>query len=351
MNRNHEKLVDSCGRTMDYLRISLTDKCNLRCRYCMPKEGISPLSHADVLTLEEIQRVAAVLTELGIRKIRVTGGEPLVRRNAMELVRHLTGLPSKPEIVMTTNGVLLEEHLPTLMELGVRKINISLDTLDRKTYQELTGRDALDRVLHSIEKALSMGFTVKLNVVPIRGINDGEIEALAGMAKEKDLTVRFIELMPMGCAKGLSGIPGDELLERLIKTYGKAETADYDQQINTRCENTSFSEDRHVKKALQNGPARYVHFQGFKGPIGFINPLSHQFCRECNRLRLTVDGKLKLCLFYPDGPDIKELFRVGCTDEELKEEIRRAVLRKPERHEFSPGKAAAEARNMVQIGG
>jgi cyclic pyranopterin phosphate synthase len=296
----------------------------------MPKEGIMPLSHGDVLTLEEIRRVAAVLTELGIRKIRVTGGEPLVRRNAMELIRRLTEFPTQPEIVMTTNGVLLAGHLNELKEAGVQRINISLDTLNRETYQRLTGVDALEKVLHSIDAALSMGFSVKLNVVPIRGINEDDIEALAGMARERELTVRFIELMPMGCAKGLSGIPGDELMERLEKTFGVAEPA----------EDTS-----------QSGPAQYVHFPEFQGPVGFINPLSHQFCKECNRLRLTVDGKLKLCLFYPDGLDVKKLLRGGCTDEELKEEIKRSVMQKPERHEFVPGKAAAEEKNMVQIGG
>ena len=330
MDQNKEKLTDAYGRKMEYLRISLTDKCNLRCQYCMPKEGIMPLSHAEVLTLEEIRRVAAVLTELGIRKIRVTGGEPLVRRNAMELIRQLTAFPAKPEVVMTTNGVLLSEHLNELKETGVQRINISLDTLNRDTYLRLTGTDALEKVLHSIDTALSMGFTVKLNVVPIRGINDGEIEALAEMARARDLTVRFIELMPMGCAKGLSGIPGDELVERLEKIYGNAEPAE---------------------DTLWSGPARYVQFPQFKGQVGFINPLSHQFCKECNRLRLTVDGKLKLCLFYPDGPDVKKLLRSGCTDEELKEEITKAVLRKPEKHAFVPGKAAAEEKNMVQIGG
>jgi len=341
MNRNEKQLIDAYGRRIDYLRISLTDKCNLRCRYCMPKEGISPLRHEEVLTLEEIHRVARLLTELGIRKIRITGGEPLVRRNSMELIRRLSELPEQPELVMTTNGVLLEEHLEELAKRGLRKINISLDTCDRDTYRELTGKDALDRVNAAIDRALSMGFLVKVNAVLVRGINEKDAEALAGLAKDRNLTVRFIELMPMGCAGGLSGVPGDLLLQRLERTYGEATPVSVEMQE---------SGEGKTAAGTGNGPARYVRFPGFRSPVGFINPLSHQFCRDCNRIRLTVDGRLKLCLFYPDGLDLREPLRSGCTDEEIKEMIRGIILLKPERHEFVRG-AAEEEKNMVQIGG
>ena len=384
MNTNEKQLIDAYGRRIDYLRISLTDKCNLRCRYCMPKEGISPLRHEEVLTLEEIHRVARLLTELGIRKIRITGGEPLVRRNSMELIRRLSELPEQPELVMTTNGVLLEEHLEELAKRGLRKINISLDTCDRDTYRELTGKDALDRVNAAIDRALSMGFLVKVNAVLVRGINEKDAEALAGLAKDRNLTVRFIELMPMGCAGGLSGVPGDLLLQRLEGTYGEATPVSVELQESgegktaagrteescgmkgtERTEVTGMPEEtgdgsgKENRKTISsegsaegtgNGPARYVRFPGFRSPVGFINPLSHQFCRDCNRIRLTVDGRLKLCLFYPDGLDLREPLRSGCTDEEIKEMIRGIILLKPERHEFVRG-AAEEEKNMVQIGG
>jgi len=290
-----------------------------------------PLRHEEVLTLEEIRRVAEVLTELGIRRIRVTGGEPLVRRNAMSLVQELTELPSRPEIVMTTNGVFLGEHLEALAKTGVRKINISLDTLRRETYRELTGEDALDRVKEALEKALSMGFEVKVNTVLIRGINDTEAEEIALLAKDGNVTVRFIELMPMGCAGGLTGVSGDALLQQLEARFGTSEPV------------VGNGEEG-------SGPARYVWFPGFCSPVGFIDPISHRFCRDCNRIRLTVDGHLKLCLFYPDGIDLREPLRNGCSDEELAEMIRGAILLKPKRHEFVRGEAEEE-KSMVQIGG
>ena len=326
------ELRDEYERKIEYLRISLTDKCNLRCKYCMPAEGISHLAHSDVLTLEEILRVTGVLCRMGVRKVRLTGGEPLVRKNAISLIRRIGELPEKPELAMTTNGVLLEEHLEALSDAGLRSINLSLDTLDRETYRELTGVDALERVMGSLEKAEALGFQVKLNVVPVRGVNDKELTELAALAKEREISVRFIELMPIGCAKELQGIPAEEIARRLETVYGKG---------------TPVTGAR----GAGSGPASYLQFPGFRGRVGFISPMSHTFCSECNRLRLTVDGRLKLCLYYPDGADLRTMLRSGCSDEELEKEIRRAVLRKPEHHSFQRVDQKIEKKSMVQIGG
>ncbi len=324
------ELIDEYGRRIDYLRISLTDKCNLRCKYCMPSEGIAPLAHEAVLSLEEIYRIAEVLTGMGIRRLRLTGGEPLVRKNAISLIRRLGELPEKPEISMTTNGILLEEHLEELAEAGVHSINLSLDTLNREMYRRITGTDGLERVERSLERALKLGFRMKLNIVPVRQFNEGEIAALAGLAGEKEIDVRFIELMPIGCARDLEGIPAEEILSLLEQTYGPGEA---------------------VLDRQGAGPAKYIRFPGFRGAVGFISPMSHAFCSECNRIRLTVDGRLKLCLYYPDGLDLKSLLRSGCTDEELEKRIRQALLRKPERHSFTKPDPQPETRSMVQIGG
>ena len=330
-------LVDSYGRTMDYLRISLTDRCNLRCRYCMPKEGIPAFKHEDIMTLEEVYRVAEVMTGMGIRRIRLTGGEPLVRKNMLSLVRRLGELPSKPELSLTTNGVLLEDYLEELSEAGVGRINISLDTRNPETYRELTGVDALDKVERALDKAVSMKLQVKLNCVPIIGINDGELTGLAEIAAQSPVDVRFIELMPIGCAKGFKGINRESILSELERAFGGAE-----------------KDMPEVGSAgiTAVGPSEYYRFKGFMGRIGFISPMSHAFCAKCNRLRLTADGRLKLCLYYPDGPALLPMLRSGISDGELREKILQSLKNKPERHYFGDKEHTdSDARNMIQIGG
>ncbi len=376
-------LRDSYGRRIDYLRISLTDKCNLRCRYCMPAEGVKQLAHTDVLSLEEIVRVSSVLTELGIRRIRLTGGEPLVRKGVTDLVRMLGSLPLRPELALTSNGVLLEDKLEAFYEAGLRSVNISLDTLDRENYARITGTDALPKVFASIDKALQLGVEVKVNVVPMRGINDADLSKIAELAKDRDICVRYIELMPIGCGRNFQGISGDEIRKALEACYGEAEPAapekvyretlrsekrrvqeykhskenvdfrEADVREARRKENESCEADgrQQEKKDIVNGPAEYVRFPGFRGRVGFINPLSHRFCQSCNRIRLTADGRLKLCLYYPDGPDLRSVLRSGCSDEELKSVIRESVLKKPERHYFGSDDGAKEARRMYEIGG
>ncbi len=325
-------MTDGFGRTIDYLRISVTDKCNLRCKYCMPSEGIDFIPHEELLSLEEIFRLVRIMEGMGITKVRITGGEPLVRKNLIKLIRDINSLSGVKEIAMTTNGVLLGDCVKELKEAGLTGVNISLDTTDAEHYTEITGADAADRVLESIEAALQQGLRVKLNCVPCREWNDADIESIALLAKEQAVDVRYIELMPVGCGRNFTGIPSDEILNRLEAKYGPAKES---------------AEKR------GNGPAKYYDLDGFQGKIGFISPISHKFCSECNRIRLTAEGRLKLCLHYNHGLELKPLLRGGASDEEIKLAIKEALMRKPMAHDFAHADSLAdsEKRKMVQIGG
>ncbi len=325
-------MKDGFDREIDYLRISVTDKCNLRCRYCMPKQGVEVMPHEEVLTLEEIFRVVRIMESLGVKKVRFTGGEPLVRKNLVKLISDVSGLAGISDIALTTNGVLLGEQLDALKKAGLKRTNISLDTLDKEVFLQITGYDGLERVLAAMDTALAEGLRVKVNCVPCRELNDGGIEALAGLAREKNVDVRFIELMPIGCGKAFRGIASEELLARLEHTYGACER---------------------VENVVKSETAQYYAFAGFRGRIGFISPLSHRFCGDCNRVRLTVEGQLKLCLHYDNGLSLKPLLRGGAGDNEIRERIVQAVREKPRAHSFSDRTAQEheEKRKMVQIGG
>lgn len=325
-------MTDGFGRTIDYLRISVTDKCNLRCKYCMPSEGIDFIPHEELLSLEEIFRLVRIMEGMGITKVRITGGEPLVRKNLIKLIKDINSLSGVKEIAMTTNGVLLGECVKELKEAGLTGVNISLDTTDAEHFAEITGADAADRVLESIDAALQQGLRVKLNCVPCREWNDADIENIALLAKEQAVDVRYIELMPVGCGRNFTGIPSDEILNRLEAKYGPAKES--------------------VEKR-GNGPAKYYDLEGFQGKIGFISPISHKFCSECNRIRLTAEGRLKLCLHYNHGLELKPLLRGGASDEEIKLAIKEALMRKPMAHDFAHADSLAdsEKRKMVQIGG
>lgn len=325
-----DKMKDSYGRTIDYLRISVTDKCNLRCKYCMPEEGVPCVAHKDVLTLEEITRIAGVMAGMGLKKVRLTGGEPLVRKNITELLRQLHAIPGIEHLALTTNGVRLAELLPELTEAGLDHVNISIDALDPAVFERVAGRAHLQEVLDGIAAAYAKGLKVKLNCVPVRELNPDEPLRLAGMAKERRIDVRFIELMPIGQGRQYTGIPTEELLRQMEEVYGKAEVLPYDGE----------------------GPAQYYAFAGFAGRIGFISPISHKFCAECNRLRLTAEGRLKLCLYYKDGIDLRELLRNGAEDSQLQEAIAQALLQKPKEHAFGvKDRERTEQRRMNQIGG
>ena len=298
----------------------------------MPKQGVEVLPHEEVLTLEEIFRVVRIMESLGVKKIRFTGGEPLVRKNLVKLIGDVNGLAGISDIAMTTNGLLLEGHIDALKQAGLKRINISLDTLEPSVFEQITGYDGLARVLAAIDAALSAQMIVKINCVPCRELNDGGIEELAQLAREKAVDVRFIELMPIGCGKNFHGIASEEILRRLELQYGAAQNVPPEKKSET---------------------AQYYAFDGFQGKIGFISPMSHKFCGECNRVRLTVDGQLKLCLHYDNGLALKPLLRQGAEDDEIRERIAAAVKEKPRAHSFSDKTAQEheEKRKMVQIGG
>lgn len=332
-------MQDQYGRVIDYLRISVTDRCNLRCKYCMPPEGVSLIAHEELLSLEELFRVTEIMAGLGIRKVRFTGGEPLVRRNLESLIARVGQLEHIEQIGITTNGVLLEQKLPALLSAGITGVNISLDTLDPEVFRKITGTDALKQVLSGIYKATEAGLSVKINCVPCREWNEKEIIRVAGLAAKMPVDIRFIELMPVGCGRQFHGIPSEEVLLRLSQKYGKLEPV-FGGQAGGLC----------------SGPARYYESASLMGKIGVISPMSHKFCRECNRIRLTAEGRLKLCLHYNTGIELKPLLRAGLCDSEIGRTIREAVLQKPKAHDFESLREGGmvpqtDERRMVQIGG
>jgi cyclic pyranopterin phosphate synthase len=325
-------MIDSIGRNIEYLRISITDRCNLRCIYCMPSCGVEQLSHQQVLRFEELLRIARIMAELGIKKLKISGGEPLVRKGASQLIAELKQLPGIEQVTLTSNGVLLRRELPALRAAGLDAINISLDTLDADKYQRITRQGSLEAVLSGLDAAYEAGIRpLKINTVIMRGINDDEIEALAGIAKERQISVRFIELMPIGLGQGFTPVKGEEVLQRLSAAYGKP---------------VSFS------GKIGNGPAVYYSFPGFAGKIGLIDAVSHGFCSACNRVRLTSDGWLKLCLHFDLGCDLLTPMRAGATDEEIKKLIVDTIVKKPVEHHFRDQDSEhIESKNMNSIGG
>lgn len=325
-------MLDKFNRKIDYLRISVIDKCNLRCVYCMPEEGIESIPHEEILRYDEILRICNIVSELGIRKIKITGGEPLVRRDIVDLIRNIKNLDNIEQVTLTTNGILLYDMLDDLYDAGIDAINISLDTLKEDTFKKITRRDGLEKVLKSIDKAYDLGIKVKINCLAIRDFNIDEIADIASFARDKNIDVRFIELMPIGYGKQFSEIPNDEILSILESRFGIFES---------------------VNEKRGNGPAKYYRNKNLKGCIGFISAISHEFCESCNRIRLTSSGFLKLCLHYNKGIDLKEPMRNGIDDEDLKVLIYNAILNKPKQHQFkhSEGEQDVELKNMVQIGG
>ena len=324
-------MTDQFGREINYARISVTDRCNLRCRYCMPECGVKKIPHAEILSLEEILRVAEIFSRLGIKKIRLTGGEPLLRKNLPSLIQRLKNLAGIEQVTLTTNGVLLKNLAPELIAAGLDGVNLSLDTLDEKIFADLTRRNFLGKVLEGLQ-SLDKNLSLKINCVPLRGVNDDEILKIAASAKDNPVKVRFIELMPIGCAweSGLKGIPTAEIFSTLEKSFGEL--------VPVR-----------QKNSLQ-GPAKYFRPKNFVGEIGFIDALEHKFCGSCNRIRLTAEGFLKTCLSFDTGLDVKNLLRSGVDDEELAEKIRDAIYHKPKEHFFQL-RMRNEELGMYQIGG
>lgn len=320
-------MLDGFQRNIDYLRISVTDRCNLRCVYCMPENGVDWLPHEEILSYEEILRLVRVFAGLGVSKVKLTGGEPLVRKGLASLVAGLRAIGGIEDVTLTTNGLLLEEQLPGLLAAGITGVNISLDTLDEETFRRITRREGVGKVLSAIDACLAAGVRTKVNCVPMAP--EADLLALAELARERPLSVRFIELMPIGLGKELEGRSEEALRAMLESAYGPM---------------TPY------EGKLGNGPCRYFTLDGFRGKIGFISAMSHQFCSQCNRVRLTAGGFLKTCLQYERGIQLRPL--LGGSDEELARAIADAIRRKPLAHQFSKsGVDDGECHIMSQIGG
>ena len=326
-------LTDAFARRIDYLRISVTDKCNLRCIYCMPAQGLPWIEREQLLSFEEIERLVRIFAGLGVGKIRLSGGEPLVRRDLHRLVAMIRAIDGIEEIALSTNGLLLAEQLPALVAAGLTRVNVSLDTLRAERFEALARRPGLALVLSGIDAAVRAGLTpVKINCVTMRGRNDDEIEAFARYAREREVAVRFIELMPVR-----------ENLEIAAEAYIGAEEI---------LERISAMESLHpIAGPRGNGPARYYGFASGSGSIGVISPLSHDYCERCNRVRLTADGRLRLCLFGENHLDLKQALRAGESDERLRDRLTAAMLVKPERHHLRVGEATSQMRAFSEIGG
>lgn len=322
-------LSDSFQRPINYLRISVTDRCNLRCIYCMPDGGVGLLPHGDILSYEEIHTIVRAAAELGISKVRVTGGEPLVRSGLAQLVRMLAGIDSIDDISLTTNGTLLGRHAAELKSAGLRRINVSLDTLKSDKFELITRGRSLADVLQGIEVAKSAGLNpIKINVVVMAGINDDELLDFAAKTVKDSWHVRFIELMPVAGSSNQRLVPVEEMKRRLERV-GQLESC---------------------RPSVGNGPAKYFRFPNATGTVGFITPVSEHFCFSCNRLRLTADGKLRLCLLAEDEVDLKQPLRNGISLSGLKQLIKEAVARKPLRHHLADG-YVPKGRPFSQVGG
>lgn len=314
-------MQDGCGRTIDYLRLSVTDRCNYRCQYCMPEAGVEKRAHADILSLEELSEIAGAAVACGVKKIRLTGGEPLVRRGVVDLCRMLRAIPGVEELCLTTNGSLLPKLAKPLREAGLDRLNISLDTLQPDRFAAMTRLGTLRDVLEGIAAAEAAGFReLKFDTVLIGGFNDDEIGDFAALSRDHPWEMRFIELMPMGpCAawEKRCFLPAETVLERVPE----------------------------LEPIAPQGVARRYHLPGAKGTVGLISPVSHDFCGQCSRIRVTPDGKLKGCLHSREETPLR-----GLHGEALEAAIRQGILQKPERHHLAE-RSSDTPRNMFEIGG
>ena len=326
-------MKDIFNRNIDYIRISITDRCNLRCVYCMPEEGITLIEHEKLLTYEEIVRLCRNFAKVGISKVKITGGEPLIRRDISKLIKSIKDIEGIDNVTLTTNGILLENMIDDLVKAGLDAVNISIDTLNPEKFKEITRVGDVNNVLRAIDKCLTYeNLKVKINCVPIKGEKEDEILDMVKLAKDKNLSVRFIEIMPIGLGRNIKGYTDDEIKEIIERNVGHL---------------TEY------KGRLGNGPSTYYSLENFKGKIGFISAVNHKFCDSCNRVRLTSEGFLKKCLQYETGSDLKVLLREGKSDEEIIETIKETIYHKPESHKFSSRekKEHIEIKGMSQIGG
>lgn len=322
-------MLDAFGREIRYLRLSITDRCNLRCRYCMPDEGVPPTAHDDLLRYKELLRIAAAAVSLGIDRFKVTGGEPLVRHGCAEFIRHLKALPGVRQVTLTTNGLLLPPLLDELCAAGLDGVNISLDTLDNAQYQQLTRRaHTADEVLDAV-RLCAARLPTKVNAVLLPETAD-QLIPLAELAQTLPVDVRFIERMPLGAVQTGQAATAAAALDRLRARWPQLKP---------------------VNEPRGNGPARYFRAPELKGCLGLIDAVSHGFCDRCNRLRLTSTGLLKPCLCYEQGVELRPLLRGGADDAALQSAIRAAILQKPAAHCFSQQEHITEHKSMNQIGG
>ena len=328
-----QPLVDAFRRPITYLRVSVTDRCNLRCVYCMPEAGLPWIAKPDILTYEEIASIVRAAASIGVRSIRLTGGEPLIRRDLDRLVAMIAAVPGIDDIALSTNALLLAEQAPALVAAGLRRVNISLDTLQADRFTAIARRPGLDRVLAGIEAALAAGLTpVKINCVVMRGANDDELEAFAELTRERAVHIRFIEVMPMTENVELqrdAWVSSDEVLTRL----------------------NALGALRPVPNPHGNGPARTFAYDGAPGTVGVISPLAHDYCETCNRVRLSADGRLKLCLFGDNMIDLRTPLRAGGGEEAIVDILRASMHVKPERHHLALGETASMMRAFSEIGG
>lgn len=326
-------LSDSFSRPITYLRVSVTDKCNLRCVYCMPEGGLTWLHRDELLRYEEIVALVRAAARVGVRSIRITGGEPLVRRDLHRLIAGIRAIDGIDDIALSTNGLLLEEQLPELIAAGLDRVNISLDTLRDDRFTEIARRPGLDRVMRSIDACLDASLApVKINCVVMHGKNDDELNAFAELTRNREIYVRFIEVMPVHENLDLQRedyVSADDILARLAQ----------------------HGELRPVDGPGGNGPARYFAFPGSRGAVGVISPLSHDYCERCNRVRLTADGRLRLCLFGDHHIDLRSPLRGGASEDEIGAMLRSAMSIKPERHHLMLGEASSRMRAFSEIGG
>ncbi len=326
------QLVSPGNRPIRYLRISVTDRCDMRCTYCMPAEGLDFFPRDAYMTNEEIVRVVAVAARMGVEKIRLTGGEPLVRPGIVELVREIAAIPGIREVALSTNAHKLERYAQPLKKAGLRRVNVSLDTLDARRFRAITRTGSLSRVMAGLEAAERAGLTpIKVNCVVMRGLNDDEVPALVAMGARRGWQVRFIEYMPVGCSQGLWDahfVPAHEIREMVAARFPLEELP--------------------VKPG---DPARLYRVKGSEATVGFITPVTQHFCDSCNRMRITADGKVRSCLLVEGEADLKGRMRAGCSDEELAATLARAAALKPDWHGITPGSCSTATHAMREIGG
>jgi len=327
------QLLDGHGRAISDLRLSVTDRCGFRCRYCMPAEGMRWLERADLLSFEEIERLVRVLVEMGIRDVRLTGGEPLVRRELPRLASMLAAIPGLHEIALTTNGYQLERDAEALVSAGVNRFNVSVDSLQRERFSEMTRRDALDKVLRGLEVLASFpeAHPIKVNAVGMRGFTEAEVLPFARFAREHPYEVRFIEFMPLDADHAWSPsdvLTGEEIRAAIEEVY-----------------------PLEPEPREPSATARTYRFADGIGRIGFINPVSEPFCADCNRIRVTADGQLRTCLFSLRETDLRAVLRGDASDDELETAIRDAVWRKELKHHVGDPGFVQPARTMSAIGG